>query len=813
MNNLGKVPIVEPLSARELEILHLIAEGLSNREIAQKLFLSLETIKWHNRQIYSKLGVNNRTQAVARAREFGLFDKPDETSRRIPVPARHNLPAQRTPFVGREGEIDRVKQLLETTRLVTLTGPGGIGKTRLAIEIADQGRPNFNHGVYFVSLTPLNSADQFVQTITEALALSFSGGDDLKVQLLRYFRNKNMLLVMDNFGTLLDAAPLLNEILAAAPEATIMTTSREKLNLTGETVFNVAGLHFADWQTPEEALSDSAAQLFVQSAMRAQPQFELGQKDVHSVAQICQLVEGMPLGILLAAAWMDVLSPREIAAEINRNIDFLETELRDVPARQRSIKAVFETSWERLTQSERDLFKRLSVFRSGFTRQAAGEVAGASLRDLSGLVGKSFLRRNPDSERYEVHDLLRQYAEERLEIDSEARIAAHQAHATYYTNFLEKMSENLRSDRQKTSLIEIKNDIENVRVTWRHLAAQGKAAEIAKMIDSLWYSHEIRGWLHAGLNLFSEADATFRETIMGEDVKVVFAQILAARAHFTSLLGFAQQGLEMAQESVAIHRRLNRRQEILLSLNSLTIANFHLGKMTEVIEAAQEGLEIARELGYKWWEANTLLWLAAANRAMQSFNEVDRFAQEAGKIVGEIGDPWLSVWPGHHLAGLAAVRGDYLEAKERYYLVLEAAQSVNFKRGMLYTYNDLGTVNFLLGEFVEAEQAYLRSLRISDDTGQIMELLANLCDIARVWIALEEEIKAVELLVVVLQNSASKEHYLYKQLTIQEDAEQLLSELETELSSADFTAAWENGIDQNLGAQVTHLLEGELAGV
>jgi tetratricopeptide (TPR) repeat protein len=269
----------------------------------------------------------------------------------------------------------------------------------------------------------------------------------------------------------------------------------------------------------------------------------------------------------------------------------------------------------------------------------------------------------------------------------------------------------------------------------------------------------------------------------------------------------------MAQESVAIHRRLNRRQEILLSLNSLTIANFHLGKMTEVIEAAQEGLEIARELGYKWWEANTLLWLAAANRAMQSFNEVDRFAQEAGKIVGEIGDPWLSVWPGHHLAGLAAVRGDYLEAKERYYLVLEAAQSVNFKRGMLYTYNDLGTVNFLLGEFVEAEQAYLRSLRISDETGQIMELLANLCDIARVWIALEEEIKAVELLVVVLQNSASKEHYLYKQLTIQEDAEQLLSELETELSSEDFTAAWENGIDQNLGAQVTHLLEGELAGV
>jgi tetratricopeptide (TPR) repeat protein len=520
----------------------------------------------------------------------------------------------------------------------------------------------------------------------------------------------------------------------------------------------------------------------------------------------------MPLGILLAAAWMDVLSPREIADEINRNIDFLETELRDVPVRQRSIKAVFDTSWKRLTQSERDLFLRLSVFRGGFTRQAAEEVAGASLRDLSGLVGKSFLRRNPDSGRYGVHDLLRQYAEERLEIDSEAHFTAHQAHATYYTKFMKEMSENLRSDKQKTSLIEINNDIDNVRMTWQYLVAQGKVAEIAKMVDSLWYSHEIRGWLHAGLKLFSEAETTFGEAIMGEDDKVVFAQILAARAHFTSLLGFAQQGREMAQESVAIYRRLNRRQELLLSLNSLAIANFHLGKMTEVIEAAQEGLEIARDLGYKWWEANSLLWLAAANRAMQSFNEVGRFAQDAGKIVDDIGDPWLSVWPGHHLAGLATTQGNYLEAKERFLLVLEAARSVNFRRGMLYTYNDLGTVNFLLGEFVEAEQAYLRSLKISDETGQIIELLGNLCDIARVWVALKEETKAVELLVVVLQNSASKEHFFYRQLTIHEDAEQLLSELETELSSEDFAAAWENGLALDLGDQVTLLLEGELAG-
>jgi tetratricopeptide (TPR) repeat protein len=438
-------------------------------------------------------------------------------------------------------------------------------------------------------------------------------------------------------------------------------------------------------------------------------------------------------------------------------------------------------------------------------------VAGASLPDLSGLISKSFIHRNPDTRRYEVHDLLRQYAEEQLEIDSAAHFTARQAHAAYFTKFMEKMSENLRSDRQKTSLTEIKNDIENVRVAWKHLAVQGKAAEITKMIDSLWYSHEIRGWLHAGLNLFSEVESNFRETIKDDDDEIVLAQILAARSHFTSLLGQPQQGLEIAQESAAIHRRLSRRQGLLLSLNSLAIAHFYLSNMTEVIKVAQVSLDRARELGHKWWEANALLWLAAANRAMQSLNEVGRFAQQAGRIVDEIGDPWLSVWPGHHLAGLAAESGDYLLAKERYLLVLEAAQSVNFKRGMLYTYNDLGMVNFLLGEFVEAEQAYLRSLGISDETGQIIEMLANLFDIARVWVALKKRNKAIEHLVVVSKNPASKEHYLYRQLTIQEDAEQLLSELEKELSAEDFAEAWERGMAHGLDNCVTLLLEGKLA--
>ena len=179
-----------------------------------------------------------------------------------------------------------------------------------------------------------------------------------------------MLLLMDNFEHLLAGTRLLNEILEAAPGVTLLVTSREKLNLTAETVFHVPGLDYDDWHKPADAMSQGAAQLFVQSAQRARPDFELRQEDVQPVSEICRMVEGMPLAILLAAVWVGLLSPDEIAAEISKNLDFLKTEFRDLPARQHSIRAVFETSWDHLVQNERTLFKALSVFRGGFTREA-----------------------------------------------------------------------------------------------------------------------------------------------------------------------------------------------------------------------------------------------------------------------------------------------------------------------------------------------------------------------------------------------------------------------------------------------------------
>jgi len=743
----------------------------------------------------------------------------DDFSGQAPIPhvpiatrrmkAVYNLPSQTTPFIGRKVELVALDELLDdpAVRLVSIVGPGGIGKTRLAIESAARQNTRFAHGVHFVSLAPLASAGQLVQALMEALKLSISSGADLKTQLLRYFRTKQMLLLMDNFEHLSADTWLLNEILETAPGVTILTTSREKLNLTGETVFSVFGLEYGDWQTLEEALSNSAAQLFVQGAQRARPDFEMSQDDVQPVAQICQLVEGMPLGILLAAAWVDLLSPQEIAAEISKSLDFLQVELRDMPARQRSLRAVFETSWERLTQDERDLFKTLSIFRGGFTREAAGEVAGASLRDLAGLDNKSFLHRDHSSGRYEVHELLRQYAEERLATAPETAATAHESHAAYFAKFMEKMSLELRSDRQKACLDEIERDIENVRASWRYLAAQGNSTEIAKIVDSLWYFHELRGWYHAAVSLFGEAEAALLAIGDDEDTVAVASQMLGARSWFMSLLGSAQQSQEMALRSLATLKRLNRRQEQLIPLEGLAMSNFFLDQISGLIEAIQESLDIARKLSHEWWEAACWSWFGHAYVAAQSLDDAHRYADVANQMAGKIGDPWLSFFPSQALAQIATLQGDYLLAKERFQTALKAAQSINFKRGMGYTYSNLGGVSYSLEEFVEAEQYHLQSLKIGHEIGQLREMLGDLYGLARVWAVFGRGSDAVELLAVVLLHPASEQHLLITPATIQHEAERLRAELEAVLPPEEYATAWQLGKTRELEVVVAELLE------
>lgn len=511
--------LAEPLTEREQEILTCLVEGLSNREIADRLFLSPSTVKWYNSQIYSKLGVSKREAAVDRAQALGLVGS---TPERPPPDTRHNLAAQTTAFIGRQDELAAIAGLLADpdTRLLTILAPGGMGKTRLALAAAEGELRHFADGVFFVPLAPLGSPDNIVTAVADHVGFTFYGSDLPTKQLLDYFREREILLVMDNFEHLLDGATLVGEMLQAAPRVKVLVTSREKLNLSGETVFTLSGLHFPDWETPEDALDYDAVKLFMQSAQRVRPDFALQADDLTYLARICRLTGGMPLGIVLAAGWLDVMSLERIAGEIQQGIDILETDMRDVPDRQRSVRATFNYSWARLSEAEQEVFMKLSVFRGGFTSEAARMVAGADVRLLRRLVSKALVQALPD-DRYEIHELLRQYGESQLN-ESDVAIAVQAAHSAFFMNFLARRETDVKGRRQVAALQEISADFENIRKAWLWSLRYERFDALDRALECLAIAGELMGRLPDTRSILKQsADSlTFHVPVLWERVTV-----------------------------------------------------------------------------------------------------------------------------------------------------------------------------------------------------------------------------------------------------------------------------------------------------
>ena len=271
--------------------------------------------------------------------------------------------------------------------MLTLVGPGGIGKTRLAVEVASQHLDYFEDGVYFVPLQAFEKVETIETAILDALPTQVTNHDAPRRQLLDYLRDKHLLL--DNFEHLLDGVDILTDILAVAEQVKLLVTSRERLNLRAEQVWPLQGLDLPE-DTPGSLKLSSAVELFVDRARRVQPDFLLEQQ-LDGIAAICRTVDGIPLALELAARWVHVMICETIAGQIKHNIDMLVSRQRDLPHRHQSIRAVFDQSWDLLSEAERAAFSRLSVFRGGFTAEAAQAVAGASLRTLASLIDKSLV--------------------------------------------------------------------------------------------------------------------------------------------------------------------------------------------------------------------------------------------------------------------------------------------------------------------------------------------------------------------------------------------------------------------------------------
>ncbi|MDZ7706188.1 MAG: BTAD domain-containing putative transcriptional regulator [Trueperaceae bacterium] len=401
----------------------------------------------------------------------------------------HPLPNDLTSFVGRDPErLDLAQMLADPDcRLLSILGPGGMGKSRLATHVAREQSAHFADRSVFVALAPLTSEAGLPMALTEAVGLEPHPTRDPIDHLCDYLADKTLLIVIDNAEHLrAAAADVVTRLLDAAPTLKIIATSREALGLRGEWRYELSGLAFPDDPRTRQVEAYDAVRLFVQSARHADPHLHLSAADRVAVATVCTMVQGVPLGIELAAAWLRLLGPQELAAELARDLDLLESDAANIPDRHRSLRAVFEGTWSLLAADERRLLARLSVFRGGLSKEAAQQVAGATLRTLLGLVNKSLLSRRSNG-RFEMLDMVRHYAAEKLAADDRAERDTKARHARYYLSLAETAAPKLTGSEQTEWLEHLATDHDNLRVALDWSLAERDADTSLRLGAALWW--------------------------------------------------------------------------------------------------------------------------------------------------------------------------------------------------------------------------------------------------------------------------------------------------------------------------------------
>jgi predicted ATPase/DNA-binding SARP family transcriptional activator len=657
------------------------------------------------------------------------------------------VPSPPTPLVGRHSELEEIARFLAhpAQRLLTLVGPGGIGKTHLALQAAlEVGQAGgFLEGVVFVPLAPVASIDSLVPTIAESLPLSFHGPANPDAQLLSYLAGKEMLLVLDSFEHLLAGADLLSKILARAPEVKLLVTSRERLQLRGECLLEVQGLSFPEEETAEIDEGYSAIALFVQSASQIRREFEYTPADMSGVAAICRLVQGMPLGIIMAAAWVPLLSPAEIAAQMEQSLDFLRADLRDLPERLWSMRATFDHSWRLLTDREQEAFRRLSVFRGSFTHHAAQQVAEAPLGMLKSLVDKSLLRRisAPSAAsgdkfgtegRYEIHELLRQYAAEKLEQAPAIAEATRDRHSAYYTRSLQQLEADLKGPRQQSALAQIEADGENVRTAWHWAAMCQRADRLDLAVESLCRFYEWRGRYRDG-EVACRAAAEGLSEVSSLLESRVLATLLAWQAFFAARRGHTRLAGQLLQQSsdlldsphlASLETRAHR-AFVLLELGLLEV-NSDLEKARQ---SCEQSLMLYRSLNDRWGTAQalgSLGWIAQESGAL---DEAQQLGSECLALHQALGDQKGIAHSLADLGFLAYLQGRSKQSERLLRESVAAYRELEDLAGLANSLSFLKSALIFSGNLDEAQACVEESLAIARNLGLREEWARSRTDI------------------------------------------------------------------------------------
>jgi predicted ATPase/DNA-binding SARP family transcriptional activator len=743
-----------------------------------------------------------RTGTVQKESESVSLD-PDDLISKTPQVAeiRNNLPTQPNPFIGREEELTRLDQMLgdPSIHLITIVGPGGMGKTRLALACVERQLVQrdgsethpYNDGVFFVQLADIEDPDQILKETAASLRFELIPGREMggrteevdpKRQLLDYLGTKRLLLVLDNFEQLSAGSVLLADLLQAAPGLKLLVTSRERLNLREEQVFPISGLTFPTGEITGDSSDYTAIQLFQERAGRVRPDFGLDPDDLGHVTRICRLVDGMPLGLELAASWIDLLSTKEIAEELQKSIDFLETDLVDLPERHRSLVAVCNSSWEYLSNQERDHFARLSVFRGGFTRAATRQVTATSLRILGTLVKKSLLQFDDKAERYRFHLYLRQFAAEKLAENPDDEYKFRDAHSTYFCAELETHNETFEAGQIHIAIERIEIEYANFQAAWNWAIKQLTLERIDRCLDGLCHFYEGILYHSEGLTtcqLLSEklakADSITRKQNFRENglLERVHSKVISWEGNFnyfydsdnarnlfakslSKLKNLEKAGYDVRREKAQLlffkarieakslqNADLQKSKTLLkesLSLSQQTkfywlafeclarLSNFssYLGSNLEAKEWAEQGYALAKEHQNQYWEVDFLNILGWVARAQCDYDTAVIYFEHAFSVALSTQIQYLVVENLIAIGELLLFLGKLDESVGKF-IQVRAYYDEKFLHHWVSI--SLGVALWLTGDFNNAEKKLLTSLEIPPNISFETIIHSHVCHI------------------------------------------------------------------------------------
>ncbi|MBC7879347.1 MAG: tetratricopeptide repeat protein [Anaerolineales bacterium] len=655
-----------------------------------------------------------------------------------PKKPKHKLPAQPTPFIGRTAQIAAIKELLlgADTHLVTLLGPGGTGKTRLSLQVAQELLDQFSNGVYFVPLADDTDANQFISRVAQQLEVR-EGGRLLLENVKDYLRDKRMLLVLDNFEQLVSAAPIVADLLAAAPQLKIITSSRIALNLHGERAFPVPPLELPQTEnelTVENLIGNESVLLFVGRAQAVHPNFALTKDNASAVAEICRRLDGLPLALELAAARVKLLQPQAILTRLDDKLKLLTGGARDLPARHQTLRNTLEWSYELLNADEKTLYARLSVFVGGFTLEAAEAVCNQDgrldiLESLTSLVNNSLLRQEDiaDGEsRFGMLETIRTYALERLAESGEMEVLQRQ-HAGYFAKLIaNQVLLELYSAKALYWLNWLEQEHDNVRATLTWSLVDPHSAELmATLVFALtWF------WYRRGY--FSEGRLWAERIMASSELKTAGpARALALQANGLLAIwqGEQQIGLAHLQESLGIWQSVENKQWMAPVLLANGIALINMGRDSDALPFLEAARTIFEEANQPFFHVFTLVHLGNAELGLGNPEQARAWLEQAQAEARVTGDSWLLSFALNNLGEVARTQGQYDRARTYYEQSEALLRSIDDKGDLARLIHTLGYIDQYEEDFERAESQFRKSLTMFRRLGNrrgIAECLAGL---------------------------------------------------------------------------------------